>query len=53
MDGLLALLIVAVFVIIVLLLAVPLGRFGFGAMRAPLGRSITNRLFRRGSGQPR
>ena len=33
MDGLLALLLVAVFVIIVLLLAVPLGRFG---VRSPL-----------------
>jgi hypothetical protein len=53
MDGLLALLLVAAFVIIVLVLAVPLGRFGFGAMRTPLGRGITNRLFGRGgSGQP-
>jgi hypothetical protein len=46
MDGLLALALVALFVIIVMLLAVPLARFGFGASRTPLGRSIVNRLFR-------
>jgi hypothetical protein len=54
MDGLLALLLVAAFVTIVLLMAVPIGKYGFAAMRTPLGRGITHGLVRRrGRGEPR